>query len=58
MVKERGGKIRVDVVYAYEVIFDEDFAFFGDWNWEVDFILKDIDATCVFDQDAFHGFGE
>lgn len=31
--------LRVDVVDADEVVLDEDFAFFGLRDWQVDFVL-------------------
>lgn len=50
--------IRVYVVDADEVVFDEDFTLLGRWDWKVGLVLEDFCSSGLLDQDAFHRFGD
>lgn len=46
---------RVDVVNADEVVLDEDFSILWLGNGYIGLVLQDVNATCLLNQDCFHG---
>ena len=50
-------ELRVDVIDTNEVVLDQDLTFFWCRDWEIGFILQDLDAACFIDEHTPHCFG-
>ena len=55
---EPRAEVGIYVVYADDVVPDEDFAFFQLRDGDVGLVLQHFRAAGFLDEDAFHGFGE
>jgi hypothetical protein len=46
---ERGGMLRVDVVYAYVVVLNKDLAFLRFGDGEISLVFENLDSACLLD---------